>query len=75
MPAPANFLRLQVFDFIARGYGGMGIGVIGKLTFQRLRHQRRRLCAGRERRGSGRQPKGEFQKVPAFHAISSSALW
>jgi hypothetical protein len=31
------------------------------------RHQRRRLRAGREHRRSGRESKGEFQKVPAFH--------
>jgi hypothetical protein len=69
MPAPAHLLRLQTIDFVARGDRGMGILIGGELaaSCQRLRHQGRRLCAGRERRRSGRKSKGEFQKVPAFH--------
>jgi hypothetical protein len=76
MPAPAHLLRLQAIDFVARGDGGMGTWIIGELSAfgQRVRRQRCCLRAGRERRRPGRESKGEFQKVPAFHAISSSAI-
>jgi hypothetical protein len=71
---PAHFFRLQPIDLITRGDGRMGIG-IGRPAFdQRLRHQGRGLRAGGERHAACRKSKGEFQKVPAFHDISSSAL-
>jgi hypothetical protein len=76
MPAPAHFFRLQAIDFVARGNGRMGIRMGGKFSAsgQRMRSQGCGLRAGRERRRSGREPKGEFQEVPALHAISSSVI-
>ena len=73
--APAHFLGLEAIDLVARGDGGMGILIVGELTVrnQRLRRQGSGLCAGGERHAGCRKSKGEFQKVPAFHDISSSA--
>jgi hypothetical protein len=61
--------RLQAINFLARRDGGMRIRVNGKraISCQRLRHQGRRLYAGRKRRRAGRKSKGEFQKVPTLH--------
>jgi hypothetical protein len=72
---PAHFLGLEAIDFFARGDGGMGI-LSRELTTrsQRLRRQRRGLRARSERDTACRKSKGEFQKVPAFHDISSSAI-
>jgi hypothetical protein len=68
VPAPTYFLRLQAIDFVAGRDGGMGVCIIGESAFgQRMRRQGGCLRAGRERRRSGRESKGEFQKVPAFH--------
>jgi hypothetical protein len=74
--APAHFFRLEAIDFIARGDGGTGIRMGGELTIrsQRLRRQGCCLRACGERDTACRKSKGEFQKVPAFHAISSSAI-
>jgi len=74
--APAHFFGRETIDFLAGGDGGLRIGIAGELTIrnQRLRRQRCGLCRRRERCGTCRKSKGEFQKVPAFHAISSSAL-
>ena len=71
MPAPANLLRLQAIDFVARRDGGMSFRVARELSAigQRIRRQGCGLHAGRKRRCSGRESKGEFQKVPAFHDI------
>ena len=72
--APAHFFRLQPIDLITRSDGRMGIG-IGRPAFdQRLRHQGRGPRGRSERHAACRKSKGEFQKVPAFHHISSSAL-
>jgi hypothetical protein len=74
--APAHFFGLEAIDFIARGDGGMGIRIGRELTVrnQRLRRQGGGLCARGERDTACRKSKGEFQKVPAFHDISSSAI-
>jgi hypothetical protein len=74
--APAHFFGLEAIDFIARGDGGMGIILIGELTVrdQRLRRQGGCLRGGGERHTGCRKSKGEFQKVPTFHDISSSAI-
>jgi hypothetical protein len=74
--APAHFFRLQPVDLVARGDGGMGIRIARKRTAldKRLRHQWRSLRARGERNAACRKSKGEFQKVPAFHDISSSAI-
>jgi hypothetical protein len=73
--APTNFLGLEPIDFVARGDGGMGI-LSRELTIrsQRLRRQRCGPRAGGKRDAACRKSKGEFQKVPAFHDIFSSAI-
>jgi len=74
--APAHFFGLEAIDFIARGDGGMGILIGGELTIgnQRLWRQESCLRARDKRDTACRKSKGEFQKVPAFHDISSSAV-
>ena len=54
----------------------MGILIGGELTIrnQRLRRQGGGLCTRGERHTSCCESKGEFQKVPAFHDISSFAI-
>jgi hypothetical protein len=72
--AVAYFQRLEAIDFIARGDRGLGIRIGGKRTArgERLRHQGCRLRRSGERDAACGKSKGEFQKVPAFHDISSS---
>jgi hypothetical protein len=74
--APAHFFRREAIDFITGGYGGMGILIGGQFAVfdERSRQQRRRLRARRERDAARGKSKGEFQKVPALHDISSSAF-
>jgi hypothetical protein len=74
--APAHFLGLEAIDFSVCGDGGMGIWIGRELTIrnQRLRRQGCSLCRRGERDTACRKSKGEFQKVPAFHDISSSAI-
>jgi hypothetical protein len=74
--APTHFFGLEPIDFIACGDGGLGIRIGGELTIrnQRLRRQRCSLRARGERDSASRKSKGESQKVPAFHDISSSAI-
>jgi hypothetical protein len=71
--APAHFFGREAIDFIARCHGRPGIRTGGRLAAigERSRHQRRRLRAGSERRTAGNKSKREFQKVPAFHDVSS----
>src|SRR5437016_4018657 len=73
--APAHFFGLEMIDFIPRCDGGMGIGVGGEpaILIERLRHQRCGLRARGKGGRAGGKSKGEFQKVPAFHDISSFA--
>jgi len=73
--APAHFFRLEPIDFITCGDRGMGI-LSRQLAIrnQRLRRQGRGLRARDKCCAACRKSKGEFQKVPAFHDISSSAI-
>jgi len=73
--SPPHFFGLEAIDLIARGHGGMGIFIGGKLSAltERLRQKRRGLRARGKSGGSGRKSNGEFQKIPAFHDISSVA--
>jgi hypothetical protein len=73
---PAHFLGLETIDFIARRDGGMGILIGRELAIrnQRLRRQGGGLRTRGKRHTACRKSKGEFQKVPAFHDISSSAI-
>jgi hypothetical protein len=72
--APAHFFGREAIDLLARRDGGLRIrtsgqfGVVGK----RRRHQRGGLRARRERDAARGKSKGEFQKMAAFHHISSS---
>ena len=72
--APAHFFRREAIDLLAGCDGRLGIGIDGQLAVvgERRRHQRRGLRARRERNASRGKSKGEFQKVAAFHHISSS---
>jgi hypothetical protein len=74
--APAHFFRLESIDFVTRGDSGMGILLLRERPArgERLRHQGCCLRRRRERQATCRKAKGEFQKVPAFHVISSSAI-
>ena len=74
--ASAHFDGFEAIDFFIRGNGGLGIliGRKGSIRNQRLQHQRRGLRACRNRDTACRKSKGEFQKAPAFHDISSSAI-
>jgi hypothetical protein len=71
--APAHFFRREAIDLLARSDGGLGIRTSGQ--FERRRHQRRGLRARCKRDAARGKSKGEFQKVAAFHHISSSICW
>ena len=72
--APAHFFRREAIDLLARGHGGLGIRTSGQfgVVGERRRHQRRGLRARCKRDAARGKSKGEFQKVAAFHHISSS---
>ena len=72
--SPAHFLRLEAIDLVARCHGGMGIFAGGRQSSalgKRLRRKRGGLRARSQGGRSGGKSKGEFQKVAAFHDISS----
>jgi hypothetical protein len=72
--APAHFFRREAIDLLARRDGGLGIRIDGQFAVigERRRHQRRGLRACSKRDAARGKSKGEFQKVAAFHHISSS---
>jgi hypothetical protein len=72
--APANFLGRELLDLLTGRDGGLDILVGGELgvVSDRRRHQRSGLRARGKRDATGGKSKGEFQKVAAFHHISSS---
>ena len=76
MTAPANLFGLETIDLILVGDGGVGVLIGGKppVHARRPRRERSGLCAGGERDAAGGKSKGEFQKVPTFHGISS-CVW
>ena len=69
---PAHFFRREAIDLLARSDGGLGIRTSGQ--FERRRHQRRGLRARCKRDAARGKSKGEFQKVAAFHDISSPCV-
>ena len=75
--APAHFFRREAIDLLARRDGGLGIRIDGQfgVVGERRRHQRRGLRARCKRDAARGKSKGEFQKVAAFHHISSSVCW
>jgi hypothetical protein len=74
--APAHFFGLEPLDLLARSDRGMGIRIgRQRITLdQRMRHQWCSPRARGERHATCRKSKGEFQKVPAFHHVSSFVL-
>ena len=75
--APAHFFRREAIDLLARSDGGLRIRIDGQLGVvgERRRHQRRGLSARCKRDAARGKSKGEFQKVAAFHHISSSVCY
>ena len=72
--APAHLFGREAIDLVTGGDRGMGISIAWLrrlLAGDRLRHQRRGLRARGQRRRAGGKSKGEFQKMAAFHDISS----
>ena len=72
VPAPVHLFGLEAIHLIPGDNGGMGIPVCGWQSFsfrKRMRRKRRGLRACRQRGGARGNPKGEFQKVAAFHDI------
>ena len=70
--APANFFGRELLDFLAACDGRLNIrGELGVVS-ERRRHQRSGLRARGKRDATGGKSKSEFQKVAAFHHISSS---
>jgi hypothetical protein len=76
--APTHFFGLEAVDLVAGGDGGMGIFIAGmpSARIERLRDKWRRLRA-RSKSGdtsnTDGQSKGELQKIPTLHDISSVA--
>jgi hypothetical protein len=70
---PTDFFRREAVDFVACGYRGLRIGIGEPISVvsKWSRHQGRGLRARGERDAACGESKGEFQKVPAFHDISS----
>jgi hypothetical protein len=75
--APAHFFRREAIGLFVRRDGGLGIRTSGQfgVVGERRRHQRGGLHARCKRDAAGGKSKGEFQKVAAFHYISSSVCW
>jgi hypothetical protein len=72
---PAHLFGLEMIDIVLRGDRGFRIFAARRheAGFRRYRRQRRGFRA-RSKRGSASDiSKGEFQKVAAFHHISSLA--
>jgi len=75
--APAHFFRREAIDLLARSDGRLGIRIDGQfgVVGERRRHQRHGPRARCKRNTARGKSKGEFQKVAAFHHISSSVCW
>ena len=72
--APAHFFGRELIDLLIRRDRRLGIRVDGELgvLVERRRHQRGSLRTGRECDATRGKSESEFQKVAAFHHISSS---
>ncbi len=77
--SPSDFFRFQMIDIVLRDDGGLRAGFSAlparrRETFRRHDGRQRRSLRTCGKRGSARgKSKGEFQKVTAFHDISSFA--
>ena len=71
--APAHLFRREPIRLLARGDGGLRIGIDRQFDIvgERRRHQRRGLRACCKRGTAGGKSKGKFQKVAALHHVSS----
>ena len=68
--APADRFGLEAADFVRAGHGGTQFFIDGRrhlVSGQRMRRQRRSLGARSKRGCAGGDPKGDFEKVAAFH--------
>ena len=74
--APTHFLGLKAIDIVLRGDRGFRAFAARwhEAVFRRYRRQRRGLRTRSKCCSTGDISKGEFQKVAAFHHISSLAL-
>ena len=74
MPVPAHLFGLQMFHLLAGGNGGTGLVVRRRqppVLCERMRRKRRGLRARGKCGSAHGKSKGKFQKVAAFHDISS----
>jgi hypothetical protein len=73
--APAHLFGLEAIDIVLRGDCGFRAFAARRheAVFRRYRRQRRGLRARSKCCSPGDISKGEFQKVAAFHHISSLA--
>jgi hypothetical protein len=67
--SPADFFRLEVVHIVLRD--DRGLRAFAPSMLRRNRRQWRRICAGSKCRSARGYAKGEFQKMTAFHDISS----
>jgi hypothetical protein len=75
VPSPAHFFRGEVIDLVLADNSGLRALAVRrhKIQLWRNRQQRCRLRACSKRCRARNKSKGEFQKVAAFHDISSLA--
>jgi hypothetical protein len=73
--APTHLFGLEPIDIVLRGDRGFRTLAMRwrEAMFRRYRRQRRGLRARSKRGSTGDISQGEFQKVAAFHHISSLA--
>jgi hypothetical protein len=71
--APTHLFGLEAIDIVLRGDRGFRTLAVRWRLFRRYRRQRRGLRARSKRGSTGDISQGEFQKVAAFHHISSLA--
>jgi hypothetical protein len=75
--SPAHFLRRKTIGFLLGGHGRTGVLIRRRQPAAFFKRMRRKRCGLRSRgqRGGARgKSKSEFQKVTAFHDISSSCM-
>lgn len=68
---PTHFLGLEAVHFVLGGDSGTDIRRQPAAFFERMRRKWCCLRAGGQRSGAGGKSNSEFQKVAAFHVISS----
>ena len=71
---PTHLLGLEMIHFVLGGDSGTHIGRQPAAFFERMRRKWCCLRAGGQRSGAGGKSNSEFQKVAAFHVISSRCV-